>query len=232
MTNSDFDCQFDILYNNISSNQAPGLNSYEKSIFLTKAQDEIVQSLYNGNSGRSFEETEELRRYLANIVLDAELSPLDSDTTELPKKLSSSSSFFKLPQEENKKVWFIIYESAHTNDYKCKEKEKKKKTLDVVPKRYDEYARLKHNPFRGINDNRVLRFDFSSDIVELVSKFTLDKYYIRYLREPKPIILEDLYDNFTIKGKSTSSNCELHDGLHQIILERAVTLAIQSWNNK
>lgn len=230
MTNSDFDSQFDILYNNISSNQAPGLNSYEKSIFLTKAQDDIILSLYNGNSGKSFEETEELRRYLANIVLDAELTPLNSDATGLPKSLSSSSSFFKLPQEENKKVWFIIYENAHTSDYKCgKEKEK---TLDVVPKRYDEYARLKNNPFRGINDNRVLRFDFSSDIVELVSKFTLDKYYIRYLREPKPIILEDLYDNLTIKGKSTSSSCELHDGLHQTILERAVTLAIQSWNNK
>ena len=29
---------FNVLYNNITSNQAPGLNSYEIDLFLTKAQ--------------------------------------------------------------------------------------------------------------------------------------------------------------------------------------------------
>ena len=34
--------RFDLLYNNITSNQAPGLNPYEICVFLTKAQDEII----------------------------------------------------------------------------------------------------------------------------------------------------------------------------------------------
>ena len=37
MKSEEFNNQFDVLYNNITSNQAPGLNEYEKSVFLTKA---------------------------------------------------------------------------------------------------------------------------------------------------------------------------------------------------
>lgn len=47
MTNEEFSNEFDILYNNITSNQAPGLDEYEKSVFLTKAQDEIIKSYFN-----------------------------------------------------------------------------------------------------------------------------------------------------------------------------------------
>lgn len=43
----EFSNEFDILYNNITSNQAPGLDEYEKSVFLTKAQDEIIKSYFN-----------------------------------------------------------------------------------------------------------------------------------------------------------------------------------------
>ena len=53
-------------------------NEYEKSYFLTKAQDELVIALYNGRnvSGESFESTEELRRYLSNLVKEARLQPI------------------------------------------------------------------------------------------------------------------------------------------------------------
>ena len=47
MTNQEFSNEFDVLYNNITSNQAPGLDEYEKSVFLTKAQDEIIKSYFN-----------------------------------------------------------------------------------------------------------------------------------------------------------------------------------------
>lgn len=50
MTILEFSDQFDVLYNNITSNQAPGLNEYEKSLFLTKAQDEIIKNYFTANS--------------------------------------------------------------------------------------------------------------------------------------------------------------------------------------
>ena len=42
----DFSLEFDLLYNNIMSNKAPGLNEYEKSLFLTQAQELIVLDIY------------------------------------------------------------------------------------------------------------------------------------------------------------------------------------------
>lgn len=47
---SEFSDQFDVLYNNITSNQAPGLNEYEKSLFLTKAEKEIVKNYFTASS--------------------------------------------------------------------------------------------------------------------------------------------------------------------------------------
>jgi hypothetical protein len=37
MSVNEFSREFDILYNNIMSNAAPGIDDYEKSVFLTKA---------------------------------------------------------------------------------------------------------------------------------------------------------------------------------------------------
>lgn len=50
MSPEEMDNTFDVLYNNITSNQAPGLNAYEKSIFLTKGQDEILKNYFNPKS--------------------------------------------------------------------------------------------------------------------------------------------------------------------------------------
>ena len=50
--NNEFSNEFNVLYNNITSNQAPGLDEYEKSIFLTKAQDEIVKAYFNPKTNK------------------------------------------------------------------------------------------------------------------------------------------------------------------------------------
>lgn len=52
MTNLEFSNEFDVLYNNITSNQAPGLDEYEKSVFLTKAQDEVVKAYFNPKTNK------------------------------------------------------------------------------------------------------------------------------------------------------------------------------------
>lgn len=50
MSVEEMDNMFDVLYNNITSNQAPGLNAYEKSVFLTKGQDETMKNYFNPKS--------------------------------------------------------------------------------------------------------------------------------------------------------------------------------------
>lgn len=50
MTAEEMDNMFEVLYNNVDSRQAPGLNAYEKSVFLTKGQDEILKNYFNSKS--------------------------------------------------------------------------------------------------------------------------------------------------------------------------------------
>lgn len=52
MTTQEFSNEFDILYNNVLSNQAPGLDEYEKSIFLNKAQREIVRAYFEDSRNK------------------------------------------------------------------------------------------------------------------------------------------------------------------------------------
>jgi len=60
MNGNEFSNQFDVLYNNISNNQAPGLNEYEKSVFLTKAEYELVKNYFspeNNSKQKGFDDT-------------------------------------------------------------------------------------------------------------------------------------------------------------------------------
>lgn len=55
MTTNEFSNEFDVLYNNITSNQAPGLDEYEKSVFLTRAQDDIVKRYFTPKGNKDVE---------------------------------------------------------------------------------------------------------------------------------------------------------------------------------
>ena len=213
---------FDVLYNNITSNQAPGLNEYEKSLYLTKAQEEVVESLYNGRNplSESFEQTEELRRYLSNLICDITLQPSSGNYRGIG---GNTSKFFEFPSTP--KLWFITFESVTLeSEDACLNG----KILDVIPVTQDEYLRIKRNPFRGCNSRRALRLDVSDNVIEVVSKYNVAQYYARYLRHPNPIILRSLPNGLSIDGESDYMECELHEALHQKVLDRAVLLALQS----
>lgn len=196
-------------------------DEYEKSVFLTKAQEEIILGLYNGHNayGDSYETTEELRRYLDKLVKSADIEPTGED---VPIEISSSSYFFLLPLD----LWFIIYETAKVSSTDCKNGE----LLDVIPVNHDEYNRIKRNPFRGTSGRRVLRLDPGYGVVEIVSKYTITNYIIRYLTKPDPIILEDLPNDLSINGVSIQQGCKLHEGLHERLVQEAVRLALTSKN--
>lgn len=59
------------------------INEYEKSLYLTKAQNEIVTELYTGKSifQESYEQTEQLRRYLADLNTSEVISTFIPSTT-------------------------------------------------------------------------------------------------------------------------------------------------------
>lgn len=229
MTTLEFSNEFDVLINAYANNNAIGdsydknnlaFDEYEKSIFLTKAQEEIIIDLYNGKNpfGDSFEKTEEIRRYLSDLI---------KTYTTTDKKvgytgLSKSSVFFELPDD----LWFITYESVNLKDDRlgCMSGE----DISVIPITQDEYHRIGKNPFRGANERKALRLDLSNKVVEIVSKYNVESYLVRYLSRPVPIILTNLADDLSINDISTKTECELNPVIHRAILERAVKLAIIS----
>ena len=221
MTNKEFSDGFSTLLNSFDITPNITLDEYEKSTFLTNAQEQLIIDIYSGRNviyGKSFEQTEEIRRYLSNLVETYETS------TKVTGKLglSQDSVFFEIPQD----TWFITYEVAFLKDSRLG-------CLDgieasVVPLPQDDLYRAKDNPFRGPSKDRVLRLDIKSDLAELISKYNVDKYLMRYISQPTPIILVDLPDGLSINGVSAESECELNPVVHRAILERAVQLAIIS----
>lgn len=219
MTNLEFSTEFDIHYNNISSNKAPGLNEYEKSVFLTKAQEELITELYSGRNGtqNSFEETEEQRRYLNSLIKTATLNITSLESEEITAK----SLIATLPDD----VMFITCERAFIQTSSIKE-------AVVYPVSQDELSKILKNPFRGPSSNRILRLDIGDNKVELISNYNISSYTIRYIRKPNPIILTYLEDGLSINNISEESECELDSLLHRAILDKAVALALKTMYSK
>lgn len=243
MTASEFSDQFDVLYNNITSNQAAGLSEYEKSVFLTKAQNEIVKNYFTANSkgnniGQGFDDSAKRQADFSCLMMTADCT----EPSEAPtgyKAIDSRSSLYKLPSDI-----FIVINEAITLSSPAD------RVLQVIPLRFDEYMRLMSKPYkrplkyqawRLINQGASTNVgaDRYAEIIVGPSD-TISTYNVRYIKFPKPIIIGDL-DGLTIDGykftdqqnpeavTKTTEGCELDPIIHADILQRAIELAKISW---
>lgn len=223
MTTQEFSLEFDLMYNNIMSNQAPGLSEYEKSLFLTQAQEALVLDIYSGKLGSSFESTEEVTDYLSPLVKQV------TYTSKVEGKgLDSRSVFFNIDTD----IWFKTGEKAIIKDNSLKCGNSTEREVDVVPVTQDTLYRTKNSPFRGPNERRILRLDCEANKVELISKYPIESYTIRYLSKPEPIILDNLPEGLTINDISTPQTCKLSSAIHRAILIRAVSIAKSVWGSQ
>ena len=218
MTTNEFEWEFDVLYNNIASNAAPGINSYEKSVLLTKAQDELIKNYFNpqGNKYREgFDGSAKRQIDFSGLISVANGTLLDQQGFDLRAKV------FKIPTD----VFLIINESIVTNTG----------IKQIIPIKFDEYTRLMSKPYKEPLKFQAWRLITEGDInsgvtVEIIpnSQETVESYTLRYVRRPKPIILANLkseYGDVSINGETEISQCELNPLVHREILQRAVELA-------
>ena len=190
-------------------------DEYEKSIFLTKAQEQIVLELY-----QELEQSEEVRKYLSNLIKTDNYVPVgEQDETLI------NSNFKSYKVEISNDILFMIYEQCTLSDENnCINN----KIVSVVPTIHDDLDKVLKNPFKSPNSRKVIRLDFNNKI-ELISKFSISNYKVRYLKKPNPIILIALEDNLSINNGDTEvSNGETNPILHERIVQRAVQLAVQS----
>lgn len=218
MNHVEFSNQFDVLYNNIMSNAAPGINEYEKSVLLTKAQDEILKNYFNpqGNKYREgFDDSAKRQIDFSGLISVAECTLLNGAGFDPRAKI------YRMPEDV-----FLIINEILTTDTGVKQ---------VVPISFDEYSRLMSKPYKEPLKYKAWRLvtegsDSDNVVVEIIphSGETVSKYTVRYVRRPKPIVLVDLaseYGDVSINGVSTISECELNPLIHEEILQRAVELA-------
>jgi hypothetical protein len=224
MTLQEFSIEFDLLYNNISSNQAPGLTEYEKSVFLTQAQEALILDLYKGSTGDSFETTEEVTRYLNGLIKTYyhDMPIVVENSTKNIKEFifDLNSPLPAMPKLTD--LWFIISQEAVIYITLGNPKE-----VIVIPSKHDTFLKDIKNPFKGPNNNKVLSLT-EGETIHIYSKYNVSSITITYLSRPNPIILEDLED-LTINGLSNSKECELPESLHTQILLRAVQMAKAVW---
>lgn len=133
--------------------------------------------------------------------------------------LSENSVFSVLPDD----LWFITYEAVKLQSGNSCLNDKE---IQVVPITQDEYHRIKDNPFKRANSRKALRLDIDDQRVELISEEEIQSYIVRYLSRPEPIILLDLPEGLSINNQTEQTECKLNPGIHRMILDIAVSMAI------
>ena len=156
MTLEEFSTEFDVLYNSITSNAAPGFNDYEKSVLLTLAQEELIKSYFvanNNTTGVGLDGSQK-RHYdfstlikiksLKNIVYDI-ITAIDK--VNIPFLREDTNAVFLIPND----VFLILNEHliAKDNNY------------IVFPISYDTYNLLMSKPFPYPNKRQAWRLDSS-----------------------------------------------------------------------
>lgn len=231
---------FSVLFNNITSNQAPGLNDHEISLCLTKGQDEVLKGYFNpkGNKyGEGFDDNQKRQIDFSAITCVAEKESFSEPIYD--GRFNSKS--VDLPTD----VWMIVNERV---EVRRPETATTTTNLIVMPISFGEYDKNMSKPFkrplhyqawRLINNAVSNKSDLIVGPTDVISK-----YVLRYVRRPKPIIIGDLDDltinGFKYGGDTTPTEpaenevygdkaCELDPILHEEIVQRAVEIAKISW---
>lgn len=223
MTPAEFSERLEVLYNNLLSNAAPGLDGYDKSVLLTKAQLELVKNAFSrGNKYREGFDESAKRQHDFSTLIKTAVAQLIVSTTKFDNRATS----YALPND----LLFIIGEVLQVGNT----------TRQVIPISFDEYTRLMSKPYKRPLKNQAWRLITqnlnSSAIAEIVPTLedaSKEKVYkIRYVQMPRPIIVENLHDineDLYIDGEFEPSSGSLPESMHEEILQRAVELAKASY---
>ena len=214
MTAQEFSSEFDLLYNNISSAQAPGLTEYEKSVFLTKAQDEIIKNYFtNVQGGNKYQQgVEDSEKRYADFSALLTVAVLNAETTDIVP-FDDRGKIFKLPDgTTDKKVMIVITEIFKTGKTTSENENPSLTSYQVIPLKFDEYIRLMSKPSSDPLKRQVWKLMGNSESgngsIEIVPHWkdkdnNINKLILKYIRKPYPIILEDLSpQGLSIEGQT------------------------------
>lgn len=224
MTRQEFSDQIDVLldahkfvdeFGNVDNTLTIKLDEYEKSVLLTEAQEIILKGMFVGG----FDRGEQVQMYYLPLIEVKEIP--GSEKVANAQTYSENGVMFKLPED----IFWVLNERIldETGD-----------RFVVKPIHYQEYDRIQSKPYNKPHKRQAWKL-FKGGAAgeelgysEIVPRNAddIDKYVVRYVRRPKPIVLEDLGDEVDIRGVSEATDCELHEIMHPDILQKAIELAI------
>lgn len=244
MTTEEFSNSFDVLLSSYKYKSEFGeqssigdvnLDEYEKSIFLTQAQDNVVKRYFTRTlnpAGEGFDDSTRRQLDFSSLIAISEITNKVDNATPFNDNgiVISFENFGTLGNSTYKKEpLFIINEKVTAGG----------KSYVVIPINYKDYDRMMSKAYSEPLKRQAWRL-FESDSNSLnkqaeiilrtdAGEFT--SYKVRYVRRPRPIVLVDLTgtDNaLSIDGINTVTECELNPIVHSEILEEAVRLALMS----
>lgn len=145
MTTQEFSNEFEVLYNNIMSNQAPGLDEYEKSVFLTKAQEELVRDYFNSRNvknAQGFDDSQKRQYDFSTLLSSTKLY----DCADNIKALAASGLIAFNPIFDNRSRVYLAPSDLFLAINESIE-DSAKRRYSVLPISYDEYNRLMSKPY-------------------------------------------------------------------------------------
>lgn len=214
MSVEEMDNMFDVLYNNITSNQAPGLNAYEKSVFLTKAQDEILKNYFSAKSkGNNLQEgyDDSPKRQIDFSRVMETMTTSTFGTPSFDTRDNTKSVAFK------KKMMLIINEVVDVL------RDGNKMSLQVVPIKYDEYSRLMSKPYK-----RPLKYQ-AWRLITNNAFYAEDKLSTLYTYLKSEELLEDSFDYETFKNHFPNGITSKSEVTEEMTTTLSVSGTIISW---
>lgn len=208
--------RFNLQYNNVFSNQAPGLVDYEISMYLTMAHIEIIDEY-----SASLDLFEKYRSILTAYIIQDKLPTTAYSDSNLPTiKYDREIAYQTFEFTEN--YWKILKEYAYTK--------RKTNGIPIKPITYDGFNTMSQNPFKKPNGLKGWRLDINSDGDDLRDvKILFDdanstdyirQYDVVYLVTPK---------SFDLESDIIPNSLDNNPFLTEKIVNRAVELSVRDY---
>lgn len=209
--------RFNLQFNNILSNKAPGIEDYEISMYMNMAQIEIIDEYSAGvdliEKNRSI-----LNGYIINktISIDDPLNAIKGSMNGLQYQVFELSNL----------VWKILLENIKQKESTIE--------IDVKPVKYDEFNYASKNPFKRPSKSKAWRLDSNNNNtvnsirdVKIFYKPTsitdyIEKYNHTYIVIP---------DRFDIESDIIPGAMSTNTFLIEKVINRATELATRDYKN-
>lgn len=236
MTTSEFSNAFDTLLSSYNTRAEFGegaskreivLDEYEKSVFLTQAQDIVIKAYFDSSTnsqGQGIDDSTRRQVDFSSLITVASPSKMEAEEGQTLQSFDDRGILYKLPSN----ILIMLNEKVKAGN----------RNYVVIPINYAEYDRLMSKAYGQPLKKQCWRLfqnvsgiDITSEIIPTEGVEVSD-YRIRYIRRPRPIILTNLslehQESLEIDGISSVTECELNPIVHMDILNKAVELALAS----